>query len=92
MSRFRNLLYFRVCSIYICFSLLIVMVANMMYLQQRSYTELLTKFREDFEEPYNKMMQFMDNATKDLEDICGHYVDGKSNTVKIGFYAYKCCT
>ncbi|KAG0585104.1 hypothetical protein KC19_3G258500 [Ceratodon purpureus] len=43
----------------------------------RSYTEMLTSLREDLEEPHNKMMQFMDKATKDLEAIMGHYVDTK---------------
>ncbi|KAG0601434.1 hypothetical protein M758_11G110600 [Ceratodon purpureus] len=43
----------------------------------RSYTEMLTSLRVDLEEPYNKTMQFMDRATKDLEAITGYYVDTK---------------
>nr|PNR31862.1 hypothetical protein PHYPA_025985 [Physcomitrium patens] len=41
----------------------------------RSYVDMLTKFAEDLEEPFNKFMQFKDSTTKALEGICGHYVE-----------------
>nr|PNR33917.1 hypothetical protein PHYPA_023733 [Physcomitrium patens] len=41
----------------------------------RSYIDLLTKFREDLENPYNKFAQYKDKVTKDLEDLCGHYIE-----------------
>lgn len=40
--------------------------------------DMLTKFAEDLEEPFNKFMQFKDSTTKALEGICGHYVESKS--------------
>lgn len=39
---------------------------------------MLSNFRDDLEEPVNQFMQFADKMTKDLEDLCGHYVESKS--------------
>ncbi|KAG0565220.1 hypothetical protein KC19_8G174600 [Ceratodon purpureus] len=40
----------------------------------RSYVNLLGKLCDDIEEPFNKFMEFKDASTKQLEDICGHFV------------------
>lgn len=50
-----------------------------MFSKQRSYVGVLTKFAEDLEEPFNKFIQFTDNTSKALEEICGHYVDSESH-------------
>lgn len=48
-------------------------------LEQRSYVDLLGKFGDDLEDPFNKFIQYKDQTTKQLEDICGHYVESESS-------------
>ena len=39
---------------------------------------MLGNLGDDMEEPFNKFMQFKDAMTRELEDICGHYVESES--------------
>lgn len=37
-------------------------------------------------EPFNKFMAYKDTTTKELEDICGHYVESKPTTLYLSFH------
>lgn len=54
-------------------------LVRIVFLQQRSYMEMLTKFTEDLKEPFDKFMRFTEITTRALEDICGHCVESMLN-------------
>lgn len=53
---------------------------------QKGYIDLLSRFQEDMREPFNKFMAYKDTTTKELKDICGHYVESKHTTLYLSVH------